>query len=169
MSVFLPSTSEVELRGVFMKALQMPTCHHLNIKLLSQYIHNVQYSGFGRLKNRWVILNLRLTHSWCFIWLTLKTDLLQVVLKLVVHLIPIYFTAIEYGHLLMYWQSVVVWITASHTICIKPLTILIMIQCHHTVTSHIMHVAWASYHIRKIAGCVCAGNVGNVFLVTENR
>ena len=23
--------------------------------------------------------------------------------------------------------------------------------------------AWASYHIRKIAGCACAGNAGNVF------
>ena len=25
---------------------------------------------------------------------------------------------------------------------------------------------WASYQIRKIAGCACAGNAGNVFLAT---
>ena len=25
------------------------------------------------------------------------------------------------------------------------------------------HLAWASYQIRKIAGCACAGNAGNVF------
>ena len=26
---------------------------------------------------------------------------------------------------------------------------------------------WASYHIRKIAGCACAGNAGNVFPATD--
>ena len=26
---------------------------------------------------------------------------------------------------------------------------------------------WASYHIRKIAGCACAGNAGNDFLATD--
>ena len=26
-----------------------------------------------------------------------------------------------------------------------------------------LHYAWASYQIRKIAGCACAGNAGNVF------
>ena len=35
-----------------------------------------------------------------------------------------------------------------------------------------MSIVWASYQIRKIAGCVCAGNAGNVFPATdfkENR
>ena len=31
--------------------------------------------------------------------------------------------------------------------------------CHH----EIMACSWASYQIRKIAGCACAGNAGNVF------
>ena len=33
-----------------------------------------------------------------------------------------------------------------------------------TVTSH---ESWASYQIRKIAGCACAGNTGNVFPATD--
>ena len=28
------------------------------------------------------------------------------------------------------------------------------------------YVLWASYQIRKIAGCACAGNAGNVFPTT---
>ena len=38
----------------------------------------------------------------------------------------------------------------------------------HVITSHRVFTAfatrtWASYQIRKIAGCACAGNAGNVF------
>ena len=29
--------------------------------------------------------------------------------------------------------------------------------------NHHQHTSWASYQIRKIAGCACAGNAGNVF------
>ena len=37
-------------------------------------------------------------------------------------------------------------------------------------TGTVMHVAvgqWASYQIRKIAGCACAGNARNVFPATD--
>ena len=30
-------------------------------------------------------------------------------------------------------------------------------------TRYVQYVPWASYQIRKIAGCACAGNAGNVF------
>ena len=30
-------------------------------------------------------------------------------------------------------------------------------------TGHVTTYSWASYQIRKIAGCACAGNAGNVF------
>ena len=35
--------------------------------------------------------------------------------------------------------------------------------CYWCISLKIMHMSWASYQIRKIAGCACAGNAGNVF------
>ena len=38
--------------------------------------------------------------------------------------------------------------------------------CHSLLTIYwliIVNMQWASYQIRKIAGCACAGNAGNVF------
>ena len=38
------------------------------------------------------------------------------------------------------------------------------IAIHNSRTrNHILRYSWASYQIRKIAGCACAGNAGNVF------
>ena len=34
------------------------------------------------------------------------------------------------------------------------------------LTDSSLHVPWASCQIRKIAGCACAGNAGNVFPAT---
>ena len=34
---------------------------------------------------------------------------------------------------------------------------------YHLFPSIVVHSPWASYQIRKIAGCACAGNAGNVF------
>ena len=36
-----------------------------------------------------------------------------------------------------------------------------------TYTSLALGQSWASYQIRKIAGCACTGNAGNVFLATD--
>ena len=42
-------------------------------------------------------------------------------------------------------------------------------KCPHDSCRAEMHsvLLWASYQIRKIAGCVCAGNAGNVFPATD--
>ena len=43
-------------------------------------------------------------------------------------------------------------------------------QCQIIVVKHILpadSVIWASYQIRHIAGCACAGNAGNVFSATD--
>ena len=56
------------------------------------------------------------------------------------------------GYVRMY-----IWIVSSidnHSASRTP-----QLQCH--VPCHIM--LWASYQIRNIAGCACAGNAGNVF------
>ena len=71
----------------------------------------------------------------------------------------------------------------------KPIVIVIVNQCPFKFTSscsfsfsvqltssdhhkwgqaiHTCPAAWTSYQIRKIAGCACAGNAGNVFPATD--
>ena len=53
----------------------------------------------------------------------------------------------------------------------RSINYLILIDALHGYLTHLQRqqlglgseVAWASYQIRKIAGCACAGNAGNVF------
>ena len=37
------------------------------------------------------------------------------------------------------------------------------VKCQAISCSEIDIIQWASYQVRKIAGCACAGNAGNVF------
>ena len=37
----------------------------------------------------------------------------------------------------------------------------------YLTTSELSEAPWASYQIRKIAGCACTGNAGNVFPATH--
>ena len=43
------------------------------------------------------------------------------------------------------------------------------LTCHHDWHRSWSHavIAWASYQIRKLAGCACAGNAGSVFPATD--
>ena len=47
-----------------------------------------------------------------------------------------------------------------HRLCIE--LYIFSIEAIHPVTKK-THSTWASYQIRKTAGCACAGNAGNVF------
>ena len=49
--------------------------------------------------------------------------------------------------------------------CMDYAALFEMSRCiqHHVITDHAKTGSWASYQIRKIAGCACAGNAGNVF------
>ena len=51
------------------------------------------------------------------------------------------------------------WIPAHRCSTWKPKAF----RCHEVFMSSGHHQPWASYQIRNIAGCACAGNAGNVF------
>ena len=75
------------------------------------------------------------------------------------------FVVLEWLHLLQALQH----IGWCYTVCLHP-----TVQCHSIKVIQCAHISgsvhsaqilypWGSYQIRKIAGCVCAGNAGNVF------
>ena len=45
----------------------------------------------------------------------------------------------------------------------------LFLKCIHYTDLHMRVWAWASYQIRKIAGCACAENAGNVFPPTSKE
>ena len=53
-------------------------------------------------------------------------------------------------------------LNAKYLIGVTSTGCYISTQCH-TIYIRISVLPWASYQIRKIAGCACAGNAGNVF------
>ena len=60
---------------------------------------------------------------------------------------------------MMKWLSVMIW---TRSIKIKYAIVLV------TLLTALWSWSWASNHIRKIAGCACAGNAGNFFPATRN-
>ena len=57
--------------------------------------------------------------------------------------------------------SIIIQIRWKIGLRVTPLQGIIQLQNFAHVTA--AHLSWASYQIRKIAGCACAGNAGNVF------
>ena len=58
-----------------------------------------------------------------------------------------------------------------HVLCSQCVSyIFVQFKIAHFTLYNPLHVfitSWALYQIRKIAGCVCAGNAGNVFPATD--
>ena len=59
-------------------------------------------------------------------------------------------------------QMYPIWIRFTDRI-ISHAAILLKSACTEPQHNTAKHKPWASYQIRKIAGCACAGNAGNVF------
>ena len=54
------------------------------------------------------------------------------------------------------------------SILIYTLTSMVLYSNYHwRYNISILIISWASYQLRKIAGCACAGNAGNVFPATQ--
>ena len=51
----------------------------------------------------------------------------------------------------------------THPCEISEVTVLDDLRLNILSVAIVIHLLWASYQIRKIAGCACAGNAGNVF------
>ena len=61
----------------------------------------------------------------------------------------------------------VTWVVGGTTADFKHHTALNIDQQLHAKKWNIITHPWASYQIRKIVGCACAGNAGNVFPATD--
>ena len=59
------------------------------------------------------------------------------------------------------WNAIYRCLCTLHWVCF--MTVIYIYRMRFTCTVQNICEPWASYQIRKIAGCACAGNAGNVF------